>query len=109
MTYAKPARYSHGALTATPDGVFSYATCLLTHLDDGSLVYNDTNYSPTTSKHQSQVRQQYIPSEATVIILNDVPRGCSAKGLRALAYVMRTDPAEYAGPFGMTASEVNAR
>lgn len=101
MTYDKPKRYGAGALTAPPDGVYSYATCILTHLDDGTLVYNDTRYSPTTGKHQGQVRLQYIPGTPTwtgkkkqqtpswpgVIVVDDVPRGCGAAGLRALAAV----------------------
>jgi hypothetical protein len=94
MTYDKPKRYSHGALRATPDGVYSYATCLLTHLASGTRVYNATKYSPTTSKHQAQVRVQYIPGIPSwstdnvptwpnVLVVDNIPRGASAQALIA--------------------------
>lgn len=54
------------------DKLFSYGTVLLQRLSNGKVIGNMTKYSPTTSKHQSQVSVYRADYKVT-----GVPRGVS--------------------------------
>lgn len=54
-----------------PDGrIFSYDTCILQRLEDGTTVGNVTRYSVTTSKHQTKAR-----SRTADVLVDNVPEG----------------------------------
>ena len=50
--------------------IFSYETCILQTLEDGTTVGNVTRYSVTTSKHQSRAG-----SHTADILVNNIPEG----------------------------------
>jgi len=74
---------SHG------NDAYSYATCIQTMTPDHKWVYNVTQYSVTTSKHQAKAfgfaRSEYKKNLGHAIMLDNVPKGSSADDLRALA------------------------
>ena len=54
-----------------PDGrIFSYDTCILQTLADGTVIGNVTWYSVTTSKHQSRAG-----SRTADILVDNIPEG----------------------------------
>ncbi len=89
-------RSNQRAQSIWTDGIsiFSYGTCLVTPVDVAvfddvaPFIFNATRYSVTTSIHQSGIRPD-IPSR-DMIVLQDVPQGVSADGLRELADLTRT-------------------
>ena len=58
------------SVESTGNKLYSYATVILQRLPSGEVIGNDTKYSNTTSKHQSQVRVM-----SADIIVHNVPRG----------------------------------
>ena len=46
-------------LVSTGDKLFSYNTCIAQWYPVG-IIYNETKYSPTTSRHQSYLRQALL-------------------------------------------------
>ena len=77
-------RYSTGALKITaPDGeAYSYQTALMATMADGRRVYNFTRYSPTTSKHLSEVLGVTDPPPGVDLYVKGVQRGATATDLR---------------------------
>jgi hypothetical protein len=58
------------SMTSEGDKLFSYWTVILQRLPDGKIIGNETKYSNTTSRHQSEA---WI-SRAD-ILLDNIPRG----------------------------------
>lgn len=60
------------------DRLYSYDTVIAQKLQNGAIILNDTKYSVTTSKHQSEIRYAIRMSAKTLKIYHtdkNVPRG----------------------------------
>jgi hypothetical protein len=78
----------HSKSAAWSDGLalWSYGTAIAVMLDQGSVVFNATKYSKTTSKHQNAAR--YVLAKAGIAVhkeLHNVPMGTKAYELKELA------------------------
>ena len=58
------------SVESTGNKLYSYTTVILQRLSSGEVIGNDTKYSATTSRHQSQAR-----IASADIIVHNVPRG----------------------------------
>jgi hypothetical protein len=79
LSPSKPA-----SITATEEGIYSYATCIATRANvdgTGRVILNVTKYSVTTSKLQNALLAEY----PNAIIVSGLAKGCHSKNLRDFA------------------------
>ena len=67
----------NGSMSVIGDKLFSYATCIAQRTDEGFIV-NLSGYSPTTSRHQSHLRNALRNCKYSVVGKDKhIPRGTS--------------------------------
>ena len=72
----KPAKSSNGNLKSLGNKLVSYYTTIAQRLDDGTIVLNNTKYSVSTSKIQTQILYELIHCRNVVDVMN-VPLGAT--------------------------------